>query len=155
MQDACVHARRYPLHIFTCVQARTLLTSMPRFVVLRHDSLLGVHFDFMLEAGDALKTWALPQFPQPDVEMTCEALGDHRIAYLDYEGPISGDRGSVTRWESGTYRIVQQDAGLWIVELQGMKLTGRATLCAMPNDRQRWTFWFSPIPMENSDTTAV
>lgn len=117
---------------------------MRRFVILRHDSREGTHFDLMLEAGDALKTWALPQPPQPGVEMPCKALGDHRLAYLDYEGPISGNRGSVTRWDSGTYRIVQQDEGQWIVELQGTKLSGRATLCAAPDDRQRWTFQISP-----------
>ena len=52
----------------------------------------------MLEAGDVLKTWALPQPPQPGVEMECTALADHRLAYLDYEGPLSGNRGAVTRW---------------------------------------------------------
>ena len=78
---------------------------MPRFVILRHDHPRGVHFDFMLEAGGVLKTWALPEPPRPGVEMECEALGDHRLAYLDYEGPISGDRGSVVRWDRGEYAV--------------------------------------------------
>ena len=36
---------------------------MPRFVILRHDKPRGEHFDFMLEAGDVLKTWALALAP--------------------------------------------------------------------------------------------
>ena len=49
-----------------------------------------------------LKTWACREPPQAGVEIPCEALADHRLAYLDYEGPISGGRGSVTRWDRGT-----------------------------------------------------
>ena len=101
---------------------------MPRFVILRHDSPRGVHYDLMLEVGDALKTWALPQPPEAGVEMTCDALPDHRLAYLDYEGPISGERGSVTRWDRGTCRIIEQSDTQWIVEFRGEKLVGRVTL---------------------------
>ena len=92
---------------------------MPRFVILRHDSPRGEHFDFMLEAGDVLKTWALPRPPEIGVEMDCEALADHRLAYLDYEGPISGQRGSVTRWDCGTYTLERQSDAEWTVNLVG------------------------------------
>ncbi len=74
---------------------------MPRFVILCHENHRGAHFDFMLESGDVLKTWALPQPPASGVEIECEALADHRLAYLDYEGPVSGGRGSVARWDRG------------------------------------------------------
>ena len=33
---------------------------MPRFVLLEH-VWNGVHWDFMLEAGDVLRTWAIDQ----------------------------------------------------------------------------------------------
>lgn len=115
---------------------------MPRFVILRHDSPRGLHFDFLLEMGQALKTWALPQPPESGIEMTCEVLPDHRLAYLDYEGPVSGDRGSVTRWDRGTYEIQRQnDTGL-VIELSGEKLIGRATLEPSPEDPKRWRFSF-------------
>ncbi len=113
---------------------------MPRFVVLRHESPRGIHFDFMLEAGDVLKTWALPQPPEPGVEIECEALADHRLAYLDYEGPISGGRGSVRCWDRGTYSIVEQSDVQWVVELAGEKLAGTATLCRPAGAAQRWSF---------------
>jgi hypothetical protein len=34
-----------------------------------------------------------------------ERLADHRLAYLDYEGPVTGNRGNVRRIDVGTYRV--------------------------------------------------
>jgi hypothetical protein len=116
---------------------------MPQFVILRHDSPLGVHFDFMIEIAGALKTWALPHPPDSGVEMPCEALADHRLAYLDYEGPISGQRGSVTRWDRGICSIQRQSDTQWGVELAGEKLTGEATVRRAAADPNRWTFSFA------------
>jgi hypothetical protein len=113
---------------------------MPRFVILRHDSPRGEHFDFMLEAGGALKTWALPRVPEAGVEIDCEALADHRLAYLDYEGPISGDRGVVTRWDHGSYTIERENDGEWAVTLAGDKLAGRATLLRSAGNSTRWRY---------------
>jgi len=79
-----------------------------------------------------LKTWALPQPPEVGVEMACDPLPDHRLAYLDYEGPIAGERGSVTRWDHGTCCIIEQSDTQWIVEFRGEKLLGRVTLF-LPN----------------------
>jgi hypothetical protein len=115
---------------------------MPRFVILRHDSPQGEHFDFMLEAGDVLKTWALPRAPAAGVEIDCEALADHRLAYLDYEGPISADRGAVTRWDCGTYVVERQNDEEWAVMLAGDRLAGRATLRRATGDPKRWRFSF-------------
>ena len=78
---------------------------MPRFVILRHDAPQGLHFDFLLEVSGVLRTWALPQPPDSGVEMACKALPDHRVEYLDYEGPVSGGRGTVDRWDWGTYGL--------------------------------------------------
>ncbi len=115
---------------------------MPQFVILCHDSPRGMHFDLMLEVGDSLKTWALPQPPRPGVEMVCDALGDHRLAYLDFEGPISGGRGLVTRWDRGTYTIERQDDAEWIVHLTGDKTQGRAILRRSAHLPNRWIFSF-------------
>ena len=116
---------------------------MPQFVILCHDSPRGVHFDFMLEADDVLKTWALSQPPQPGVEMECEALDDHRTVYLDYEGPLSGGRGSVTRWDRGSYLVEQQSDMEWVVFLEGEKVAGEASLRRMTGDSNRWRFSLS------------
>jgi hypothetical protein len=83
---------------------------MPRFVVLRHVTPPGhdrpTHGDFMLECGGALRTWALAEPPSPGRTIAAEELPDHRLAYLDYEGEVSGGRGSVTRWDAGTYEVL-------------------------------------------------
>ena len=89
---------------FSCVSCISWLTpSGPRFALLIHESPRGLHYDFFLEKGDVLKTWALTQLPAPGLEIPCDALADHRPIYLDYEGPISEGRGTVTRWDQGTY----------------------------------------------------
>jgi hypothetical protein len=120
---------------------------MPRFVLLQHDSPRGLHFDLMLEAGESLNTWALPQLPQPGVEIPCEALADHRLAYLDYEGPIAGDRGSVARYDHGVYTVQRQNDALWIVDLLGENLSGRATLRRISAESGHWRMsWVSPPP---------
>jgi hypothetical protein len=80
---------------------------LPRFVILRHlfQPPAGGHWDVMLETDSALATWSIaPQHPVGN-SFTCTAtrLPDHRKEYLEYEGEISGNRGTVTRVSSGTY----------------------------------------------------
>ncbi|MBN2473468.1 MAG: hypothetical protein JXB62_02580 [Pirellulales bacterium] len=119
---------------------------MPQFVILRHNSPRGLHWDLMIESGGVLRTWALSQPPAPGAEIACESLPDHRAAYLDYEGPISGERGSVSRWDHGTCRIVEQGEAAWILELSGQKLRGRAIVGQSPEAPQAWRFSFTPRP---------
>ena len=113
---------------------------MPRFAVLRHDSPRGLHWDLLLEMGPVLKTWALSQPPESGKELTCEALPDHRLDYLEYEGPLSGDRGTVGRWDYGAYEILRQSESQLVVELAGGKLTGRAVLERSSGDPRQWRF---------------
>jgi hypothetical protein len=116
--------------------------AMPRFVILRHETSQGVHFDFMFEAGGALKTWSLAEPPRAGVEIECRQLADHRLAYLDYEGPISGGRGSVTRWDRGTYAVEQRSDDRWAVSLAGDKLVGRVTI-SRSTDAGGWCLLFA------------
>jgi hypothetical protein len=120
---------------------------MPRYVVLHHrPGSAGnrpPHWDFMLESGDLLHTWALASQPQPDHPIEAERLPDHRLIYLDYEGPLTGQRGVVSRWDAGWYEVANRsDVELWIV-LRGRKLNGPACLRASPPPPQRWTIRFS------------
>ncbi len=80
---------------------------MPRFVILEHDHPT-FHWDFMLEAGDVLRTWRLSEAPQTKESclIAAERIGDHRLTFLDYEGPVSQGRGFVTRWDHGAFRWV-------------------------------------------------
>jgi hypothetical protein len=73
-----------------------------RYVVLRHDGIPEPHFDFLIEpeTGRELPAWRAPFWPPRGGEIF-ERLPDHRSAYLDFEGPVSGNRGHVRRVEAG------------------------------------------------------
>jgi hypothetical protein len=75
-----------------------------RYVILHHEGIPDPHFDLMFEreAGGTLITFRSRAWPL--VERTViEPSGDHRRAYLEYEGAVSGNRGRVRRVEAGTY----------------------------------------------------
>ena len=114
---------------------------MPRFVVLEHVLPEGhkrpTHWDLMLEAEGTLATWALRE-PLASGETTpAQRLPDHRLAYLEYEGPISGDRGTVTRWDAGDYLPIAVEPQCWEVALTGRVLQGRLTL-TQPGEGNDW-----------------
>ena len=96
---------------------------MPRFVVLEHDHPL-LHWDLMLEKEASLRTWRLSSPPSQPGPIDAEPLADHRIAYLDYEGPVSGNRGNVTRWDHGTYEPLTDTDNRIELQLTGKKLSG-------------------------------
>ncbi len=100
---------------------------MPRFVILEHD-WPALHWDFLLEAGPILRAWRLLAEPSAGRELAAEANADHRLLYLDYEGRVSGDRGTVRRWDAGTFDWLTDTPECVVVELHGSKLTGRCTI---------------------------
>jgi hypothetical protein len=60
--------------------------------------------------------------------VAAEELDDHRLAYLDYQGPISGDRGIVSRVDGGSYGTVLDTNDDFEVELRGCLCQGKITL---------------------------
>lgn len=99
---------------------------MPRFVLLAHD-WPAPHFDLLLEAGAVLRAWRLLGEPGA-APVPAEPNADHRTLYLDYEGPVSGGRGTVARWDAGTFAWAEDGPGRVVVELRGAKLVGRFAL---------------------------
>lgn len=108
-----------------------------RFVVLEH-RWNGVHWDFMLEHehGESLRTWAIDRPIVVGQELPARALPDHRTAYLDYEGPISRDRGSVSRVDEGVYVPIEWTADRVRARLQGRQLVGEVVLWSDRPDRE-------------------
>lgn len=100
---------------------------MPRFVLLEHN-WNGVHWDLMLESGEALRTWAIDEPIVFGRDLPARALGDHRAIYLDYEGQIAGDRGEVRRVDAGTFRVLVWQSDHVRVELYGSQLVGEVDL---------------------------
>jgi hypothetical protein len=108
---------------------------MPRFVILRHElppeHPRPSHWDFMLEADGVLRTWAFEGLPDQAASQTAEALPDHRIAYLEIEGDVSGGRGFVTRWDEGTFQWLEGSnaAGAdLLLRIDGRRLRGLVIL---------------------------
>jgi len=113
---------------------------MNRFVILEHD-FPELHWDFMLEVGSVLKTWRLPRNPlEHSRNPHSEIIEDHRLVYLDYEGEVSGDRGSVKRIDWGKYRQITKSPTKWELTLKGKTLRGRLTL--IPKENEFWDFDF-------------
>lgn len=102
-----------------------------RFVILAHQTLHALHWDLMLEWDDSLKTWSLSrEADQYGSKLEGTPLPDHRSLYLDYEGPISGDRGSVLRWDSGQFTLLGETPAGLLLEFQGQRLSGTYTLAS-------------------------
>jgi len=137
---------------------------MPRFVLLFH-ACPGArprpsHWDLMLERGEVLRTWALAQLPRDWAPLvatsanspapahtnavSAEPLGDHRPAYLEFEGPLSGSRGHVTRVEAGTFVIHEESPDRWEVIATGEVLRGRITLSRSAPGADRWQLAYWP-----------
>ena len=117
---------------------------MPRFVILEHDHPV-LHWDLMLEAGDVLQTWRLAQPPESSSPIEATQLPDHRLLYLDYEGPVSGDRGRVSRWDAGRYvEDANSPAGTRILIMAGMKIRGKVRLERVEGTTWRFTWLSEP-----------
>jgi len=111
---------------------------MPRFVILEHD-YPELHWDFMLEKEGVLKTWKLSVPPRVGQLLTAELSFDHRLIYLDYEGPISDNRGSVVCWDRGTFTWEQESEDRLRVHLRGQCCLGIVELNCLTNNEWRLT----------------
>jgi hypothetical protein len=132
---------------------------MPRYAILHHDCPTGeprpTHWDFMLETRGALRTWALSEPPERGNSLIADALDDHRIDYLEYEGPVSRGRGSVRRWDGGTYIADEDSPDRLRIVVEGEKLHGRVSLDRLSDEPQRWTFVFTPCRAFSDERPAT
>lgn len=88
----------------------------------------------MIESGDALATWRLESPPPVGAQpVRATQIGEHRKAYLSYEGPVSGDRGHVTRIDEGRVYVHRKTADEWAVSFEGRLLRGDYRLVRMPS----------------------
>jgi hypothetical protein len=100
---------------------------MPRFVILAHD-WPRAHWDLLVEAGPVLRAWRLFELPRAGAPVPVEPSADHRLLYLEYEGPVSGNRGTVTRYDAGTCDWIEDGPERARVRLRGARVAGVAEL---------------------------
>lgn len=77
------------------------------FVVHKHDAT-NLHFDFRLQIGDVMPSWAIPKGPTLDPKMKRLAMetADHSLEYRTFEGILpegTYGAGPVMIWDEGYY----------------------------------------------------
>ena len=131
------------------------------FVVQKH-AARNRHYDFRLELGGSLKSWAVPKGPSldPTVKRMAVQVEDHPLAYANFEGVIPAKHygaGTVILWDRGTW-VSQGDPhvgyaqGKLKFELHGVKLRGNWALVRMkPREGESAIAW---LLMKERDASA-
>lgn len=110
----------------------------PRLFVVQKHAARRLHWDFRLELGGTLRSWAVPKGPSydpADRRMAVE-VEDHPIEYADFEGiipPGNYGAGAVIVWDRGAWRPRSDPerglaGGKLVFDLEGYKLRGEWTL---------------------------
>jgi bifunctional non-homologous end joining protein LigD len=117
-----------------------------RFVVQKHDATR-MHYDFRLELGGTLKSWAVPKgipFKKGEKRLAVH-VEDHPVAYLNFEGTIPKGEyggGTVMVWDSGTFEPLSEapekelGSGKLHFLLNGTKLQGEWYLVRLREENQ-------------------
>ncbi len=151
-----------------------------RFVVQRHHAS-HLHYDFRLELGGVLKSWAVPKGPSldPKDKRLAMMVEDHPVSYIDFEGDIpEGNYGAghVTVWDKGKFFPVDKDhkiltekqalsalhKGELKFSLKGKKLKGEFVLIHLKSDTNNQNSWllikhkdeFSKTPYNSEDLVS-
>ncbi len=121
-----------------------------RFVVQLHDATT-LHFDLRVQAGEVLRSWAVPKGPSldPAVRRLAVPVEDHELPAGEFEGVHEGQRrgsGAVIIWDEGPAEITRDEPGHLAFTLHGSKLAGGFALTR--TSERRW------ILVKTRDATA-
>lgn len=108
-----------------------------RFVVHFHSHQKN-HYDLMIEKNESLITWQIEEKDLIDILngkiINVKKIQDHRKVYLDYEGPITCDRGYVEIFDTGEYEEIEWNNLNIILNFFGKKITGKLQIINRNNN---------------------
>ena len=115
-------------------------TEASRFVVQEHHTPDGVHWDLMIQTGDALRTWRMAVSPDEisNTPLPLTAIADHPLRFLTYEGPVQHNTGRVSICDHGRAAITKNTPDRITVTLHGRHLHGNSRL-TRNGDTPSWT----------------
>jgi bifunctional non-homologous end joining protein LigD len=127
-----------------------------RFVVQRHQAS-HLHYDFRLELGGVLKSWAVPKGPSlnPSQKRLAMMVEDHPVDYISFKGKIPEGNygaGTVEIWDKGYFVPVSErhepitekqalsslQKGELKFLMKGRKLKGEFVLVRLKRDEKSW-----------------
>ena len=111
------------------------------FVVQEHHAT-HLHWDFRLQIGRVLRSWAVPKEPPlvDGVKRLAILVDDHALSYAKFEGSIDEGygKGTVKIWDSGIYEMESEHDNKFVFVLHGKKLKGRYTLLKFEKAKNGW-----------------
>ncbi len=137
----------------------------PIFVVQKHDATR-LHWDFRLEHGGVLWSWAVPKGPSldPHDKRLAVHVEDHPLDYAEFHGVIPEGHygaGTVETWDRGTWRPVGPDPAADLARgelkfvLTGKRLNGGFVLVRLkPRPKERAENWLLIKEHDSSETAG-